>query len=238
MKLVDERAQRLVAAGNLAVAPDGPFETRLMMLCADHPDDLPILFRTELHKREFFPLLCDARLLELVASLMPEAESVRIYPNYSCRAKSPSPKHEVVWHQDAGLTGDGKPATSPAAERLDAFGLGRVVNVWSPLVPVRVANGAMKFIPRSHRLGILPHVLDSVLGTAAHGQSGAGKRTAYNTTVESEALKTARPEAAVDVECEPGDVVLFSNLLVHRGGANTSDTIRWSFDWRFQDAAK
>lgn len=40
---------------------------------------------------------------------------------------------------------------------------------------------------------------------------------------------------SVDVECAPGDVVLFSNVLVHRGGINSTDKIRWSFDWRFQD---
>ena len=43
---------------------------------------------------------------------------------------------------------------------------------------------------------------------------------------------------AIDVECNPGDVVLFSNILVHRGGVNTTEQIRWSFDWRFQDASK
>ena len=32
--------------------------------------------------------------------------------------------------------------------------------------------------------------------------------------------------------------MLFSNILVHRGGTNTTETVRWSFDWRFQNAAK
>ena len=43
---------------------------------------------------------------------------------------------------------------------------------------------------------------------------------------------------AIDVECRVGDVVLFNNILVHRGGVNSTDRIRWTFDWRFQDAAK
>jgi ectoine hydroxylase-related dioxygenase (phytanoyl-CoA dioxygenase family) len=45
-------------------------------------------------------------------------------------------------------------------------------------------------------------------------------------------------QAAVDIECEPGDVVLFSNILVHCGGQNSTKKIRWSLDWRFQDASK
>ncbi len=43
---------------------------------------------------------------------------------------------------------------------------------------------------------------------------------------------------AVDVECDPGDVVLFSNLLFHMGQDNMSDTVRWSADWRYQDATQ
>ena len=34
------------------------------------------------------------------------------------------------------------------------------------------------------------------------------------------------------VECGRGDVVLFNNLLFHRGGDNNTKGIRWSFDWR------
>ena len=27
-------------------------------------------------------------------------------------------------------------------------------------------------------------------------------------------------------------------MLVHRGGVNQTNAIRWSFDWRYQDAAR
>ena len=27
-------------------------------------------------------------------------------------------------------------------------------------------------------------------------------------------------------------------MLVHRGGVNQTNAIRWSFDWRYQDAAQ
>lgn len=43
---------------------------------------------------------------------------------------------------------------------------------------------------------------------------------------------------AVDVPASPGDLVLFGNILVHRGGQNDTETARWTMDWRFQDAEK
>ena len=98
--------------------------------------------------------------------------------------------HEVVWHQDAGLTAEGKPNTAPVQDRMNAFGpgiykwysdefafkctnlstndarylslallAGKTVNCWTPLVPVTKENGAMKFLPGSHKLGIQKHVL-------------------------------------------------------------------------------
>jgi ectoine hydroxylase-related dioxygenase (phytanoyl-CoA dioxygenase family) len=43
---------------------------------------------------------------------------------------------------------------------------------------------------------------------------------------------------SVNIEMDPGDVVLFHNLLFHQGLPNHSKTIRWSLDWRYQDATQ
>jgi len=43
---------------------------------------------------------------------------------------------------------------------------------------------------------------------------------------------------AVNIETEPGDVVLFSNLLFHQGLPNRTKAVRWSSDWRYQDATQ
>ena len=61
--------------------------------------------------------------------------------------------------------------------------------------------------------------------------------TAYNSRVNDADMATLEPHA-IDVECGPGDVLFFSNLLVHRGGFNSSGAIRWTLDWRFQDESK
>jgi ectoine hydroxylase-related dioxygenase (phytanoyl-CoA dioxygenase family) len=57
------------------------------------------------------------------------------------------------------------------------------------------------------------------------------------TAIKPEIMAQVEP-GAVSVELDPGSVLLFNNILVHRGGENVSDHIRWSLDFRFQDAAK
>lgn len=95
-----------------------------------------------------------------------------------------------------------------------------MVNVWSPLVPVNVENGCMQFIPGTHELGTVPHV----------------QREHYLEIAEE--YLEPRLGQAVDITMNPGDVVLFHNLLFHQGLPNHSDTIRWSVDWRYQDATQ
>ena len=78
----------------------------------------------------------------------------------------------MTWHQDSGLRADGGPSTAPIDERERAFGLGRVVNCWCPLVKATAANGAMKFIKGSQRRGILEH---EFIG-AYNGSTASGER--------------------------------------------------------------
>ncbi len=40
----------------------------------------------------------------------------------------------------------------------------------------------------------------------------------------------------VDIELNPGDVLIFQNLLFHQGQENKSGQLRWSADFRYQDA--
>ena len=94
-----------------------------------------------------------------------------------------------------------------------------MVNAWTPLVPATVENGCMQFVPGSHRLGVVAHV----------------KRTHY-LEIEETALNAAAADGVVAIELQPGDLVLFHNLLFHRGLPNRSPAIRWSLDWRYQDS--
>ena len=55
--------------------------------------------------------------------------------------------------------------------------------------------------------------------------------------IDPEYLDPVR-DSAVPIEVDPGDIVLFHNLLVHCGLPNRSDKTRWSMDWRYQDATE
>jgi len=206
------------------------------------------LYRAELHQKEFFPLLCNPNLLDIIHVLLPHASEIRIYPNYTARPKTPDPIHEVTWHQDSCLRSDGGPSFVSAEERLKAFGPDSMVNMWTPIVPTRIENGAMLVVPGSHKLGMLEHVNlksyeslkaqapTSTIGAGLGGETSAIPGT-YMTGVREDLLAPLLAKA-IPIECDPGDVVLFSNMLVHRGGVNQTNAIRWSFDWRYQDAAR
>ena len=133
---------------------------------------------------------------------------IRLYPNYSVRPKYPDLEATVVLWHQDGGYTEGNVADL------------RMINLWTPFVPARVENGCMQFIPGTHKLGSVPHE----------------RRHSY-LEIASEVLDTHR-ERAINIELDPGDVVLFHNLLFHRGLPNHSRQIRWSADWRYQDATQ
>ena len=73
------------------------FDERLIRLCEECPSHMPNLFRKELHRCEFSPLLANPLLLNFIMRIMaPDVAQVRIYPNYSCRPKTRSKLHAVT----------------------------------------------------------------------------------------------------------------------------------------------
>lgn len=205
--LVDGYAEQLVTTGKRSDRLTGEsFPTRLLKLYEQHIEDAPVLFRPQLHLAGLFPLFFNPALLDIVETLL--GGEIRLYPNYSVRPKYPDlAATEVLWHQDGGYT-EGN------------VGDLRMVNVWTPFVPARVANGCMQFIPGTHKLGPVPH-----------------ERRQYYLEIASAVLDAHR-DRAINIELDPGDIVLFHNLLFHRGLPNHSPEIRWSADWRYQDATQ
>lgn len=206
-RLVDCLADKLIQAGKISdPMSELPFENRLIHLYKNYPDDTPRIFRPELHLEGFFHLFAHPRLLEFIESIL--GSEIRIYPNYSVRPKLPEdPRTEVLWHQDAGYT----------SEEADVL---RMVNVWTPLVPVYEHNGCMQFVPGSHRQGVARH-----------------EKAPHYLQIHDDHIKPIEDQA-ICIEMNPGDVVFFSNLLFHRGIPNRSDHVRWSLDFRYQDATQ
>ena len=133
---------------------------------------------------------------------------IRLYPNYTARPKLPEWEGTLVLWHQDGGYTQGQ---------VEAL---RMLNVWTPLVRARVENGCMQFIPGTHKLGVVPH-----------------EQRRHYLEIAREYLEP-RLDQAVAIEVDPGDVVLFHNLLFHRGLPNHSRAIRWSLDWRYQDATQ
>jgi phytanoyl-CoA hydroxylase len=213
-RLVDACARQLHAAGKITdLHSDEPFETRLHRLYRDRPEEAPKRFTEELHGAGMFPLFFHARLLDIVESFL--GGEIRLYPNYTARPKFPDHEgHLVLWHQDGAYTKKREMGANVQVDNL------RMMNVWTPLVPATVENGCMQFIPGTHKLGVVPH-----------------ERRTHYLEIARDQLEP-RLSQAVDIVMNPGDVVLFSDLLFHQGLPNRSHAIRWSIDWRYQDATQ
>ena len=211
-RLVDQCAGDLLATSRIRdTFQNSPFEERLFRLYEKCPEEAPSFWRAELHLAELFGVFFHQPLLDIVQQLI--GPEVRLYPNYTVRPKLPDhPQTLVLWHQDGGYTEHWHKAAEGEVSELG------MINVWTPLVPATVENGCMQFIPGSHTLGLLPH-----------------EQREHYLEIAIEALESIEAEA-VDIELNPGDVVLFHNMLCHRGLPNQSSTIRWSADWRYQRA--
>ena len=261
---IDSLVERGLLTADAHAALPTKFEERIAAAFEGNHAEAPILFRSELHTRGMAALFLDAPLIEACAALMSAAAeaasadgptgtvavadgAIRIFPNYTARPKF-AKSHEVSWHQDAGLTPDGSPNESPIDARLRDFGAASMINVWVPMVEkVSRSNGAMEFISGSHALGIQRHERVGTYASRVGGKDpselddvDASTPGIYNTAIELDAVAAALASLgpAIDVACGRGDVVLFSNLLFHRGGVNTSGKVRWSLDFRYQRASR
>ena len=83
------------------------------------------------------------------------------------------------------------------------------VTCWTAIGPASLANGCVWVIPGSHKWGYLPHQRDPDTGELIP--------------------KVKDDSGAIPVEVPAGTVVIFSSLLLHRSGANTSKDYRYAY---------
>lgn len=92
------------------------------------------------------------------------------------------------------------------------------VVVWFPLVDIDLEIGALKIVPRSHKLGLLKSEDDPWYQQLADNK--------------------VKDEDFVSVEMDKGDALFFSSFLVHKSGENINRKVRWSVQFRFNNASE
>jgi len=85
----------------------------------------------------------------------------------------------------------------------------RYITCWTAISRTTLANGCIWIIPGSHHRGLLAH---------QHNQ----RDDSHDAVFEDES-------GAIPLEMRPGQVAIFSSLLLHRSGPNTSQENRFGF---------
>lgn len=88
------------------------------------------------------------------------------------------------------------------------------VVIWFPLVPADKDLGSIQVMPGSHVRGLLK--------ADTSGYQGG-------------IMEELNQDDFVQTELEVGDAVVFSTLLIHQSGLNSTDLIRWSVQFRFNN---
>lgn len=222
---VDALAKKMRKEGkNGSLFQEESFAKRIIKIFEEHPDEAPKIFRKELHSEGMGKLFFNSDLLDVVERILGDPE-IRLYPNYALYPKMPSDQQptETAWH--AGRMAH----LADYTEEQVRESMAGMVNVWTPLVPVTKTNGCVKLVPGSHKLDVL-----SLLPRPGSRGFHASRDKGY-LEVDSELMKQHESKA-VDIELEPGDVLLFKQQIIHCGNPNMSDGVRWSIDWRYQNA--
>jgi hypothetical protein len=112
----------------------------------------------------------------------------------------------VGWHQD-GITEAVKEAYVPA--------------IWLGLTPATAENGCLRVVPRSHRLGLIPH---------------ADRPNAHNLTTQG-ATAQVDIDSPQDVVMQAGEMSLHHPLVLHASNPNRSGESRIGFSATYSTPA-
>jgi ectoine hydroxylase-related dioxygenase (phytanoyl-CoA dioxygenase family) len=119
-------------------------------------------------------------------------------------AKPPQDSSYASWHQDSFYSG---------------LHLSPSTSAWIALTPSHPANGCMRVIPGSHKLGLLDHV-------------NVSDPNLLNRRGEQIDIAVGESQAR-DVRLFPGEMSLHHSNIVHGSNPNTSDEPRIGFIVRF-----
>ena len=156
-----------------------------------------------------FRMLTNQRLLDAAESIL----GSEIYSNPVQHVRLKPPERLTPVNQETGLVQLGKtPVHQDHGVVLPEADETQMLTVWFPLMDVDVENGCLCVWPGSHKRGLVDHC-HTTRGLAVPGKLLDGK--------------------AVPMVMKKGDALLMQKQTMHASYANTSDTIRWSFDLRY-----
>lgn len=212
--LIAQIARRLYDAGQIKdLCAGAPFERRIALLTKELGASIQgeLSFPNNL-RRAVYDFLCDPDLLDLIESAI--GGEIFCNPTQHVRPKLPEnllPENFDHWIQQSPFHQDAAVLLPEADDTL-------VITSWIPLVDADAANGTLCVFPRLHRGDILRHV-----------------RCPYGWMVDPALLPTSEP---VVLPVRRGGLVLLHGRTPHGSLPNSSDTVRWSLDLRWNDARK
>ena len=186
-----------------------PFETRLAKVFeAAGPDSGPAFGRSwRERKPEYFEILTNPKILDIAEAIV--GPEVLAHPVFNTRPMIPGSPHVIVpWHQDCSYLD------------YDIVALQEIPAFWIPLVDVNTENGCLQVVPHSRNKGLVSYHQEDYSGTGF-------------LEVDDEHLEDVQIDTC---EMKKGSILLIDQMTFHRSQPNTSDTVRWSVDLRYQDA--
>ncbi len=213
-KCVDKHLSSELAAENISDVCAGlPLEERMAAVYLNAPEQAPCSWVSQTRTSFVFQQLLfrDPTLCGLLRELTGGRE-VRVASRYNCRCKLPAATGaSFPWHQDHAFFRMQYLLKREAPKRLLA--------AWAPLVHVDAMNGGVELCPGSHHFGFLRH----------------GRQSGFLAIAPDGELPANAASDACDLPTlEPGDVMLFTDLTLHRSGLNRSSAARWSADWAYE----
>ncbi len=190
--------------------PEADLDTLFNALCAIDRRLGAMVYEAAREMPAFYALLLHPWVQDVVKTLL-ETDALHIpYDKAMFRIDRPNePWFEFHWHQDYTYNQMSDPT----------------VTVWTPLTPVTEEMGPLHIIPRSHDR------LHPVRLEPKRDDHGRPKATKSAILVDAD---TAELDARAMTVClEPGDVLFFDQLLLHRSGRNSSSRSRWSMVPRY-----
>lgn len=128
----------------------------------------------------------------------------------------------VIWFQHKSLAKTENYHALPAHQEWSNMqGSIDGIVAWTPLNNISKDMGRLKLIPHSHKLGLSPISKEA--------------SSFYDLTIESDYLKEKKFK---ELLIEPGDLLLFSALTIHKSGINNSDTLKMTVNFRYNNISE